>query len=208
MALLAMPPVLIATTYVAFTELSAALGPRFGYLAGFLFYWTVWCGVFPLWLLGPQQLRDLFRDVRPRLGRPACVGSVALLLPPAVGFGLAFPAAIASATGVVVLLSAVLAGGNAIAEEVLWRGCYARIFPGQRLLGYIYPTLGFALWHVSPQVIFPNSRPGGAVSFVVAAGIWGLCYGWVAWRTRSIRWTTVSHALLDFSGLGARIYLR
>jgi membrane protease YdiL (CAAX protease family) len=42
---------------------------------------------------------------------------------------------------------------------------------------------------------------------VGAAAMSGLQWGWVAWRTGSIRWTTVSHVLFDFSGLGARLYL-
>jgi membrane protease YdiL (CAAX protease family) len=32
-------------------------------------------------------------------------------------------------------------------EEVLWRGVYVREFPRQIVLGYLYPSLGFAVWH-------------------------------------------------------------
>jgi len=66
--------------------------------------------------------------------------------------------------------------------------------------------VGFAVWHFAPQSVFPNPRPGATVSLVVAAGIVGLMWGWVAHKTKSIRWTTLSHILFDFSGLGGRVY--
>jgi membrane protease YdiL (CAAX protease family) len=209
LAVLLMPPPLVLSTWGAFHAFDALLGPEPGYFAGFLFYWVAWCLGFPLLILGPRRLGRLFHDTRPRLGKPTWAGALALGLPPVIGFGAAFPSAIAGATGLEVMASAVLAAVNATAEEILWRGLFVETFPSEVFRGYAYPTLWFGLWHISPQqVIFPNPRPGGVVSFVVAAAIWGLCYGWVAWRTGSIRWTTLSHVLLDFSGLGARIYLR
>ncbi len=110
------------------------------------------------------------------------------------------------ATLPIVLASAAIAAVNAAGEEILWRGTYVRVFPGRRLLGHIYPALGFGVWHLAPQRVFPNPHPGGALSFVFVASLWGLLYGWVAQRTGSIRWTTLSHCLLDLSGLGATIY--
>ena len=49
--------------------------------------------------------------------------------------------------------------------------------------------------------------PGGAWSFVLVAGIFGLGWAWLAQRSGSIRWTTLGHVLFDFGGLGARLYL-
>jgi membrane protease YdiL (CAAX protease family) len=192
---------------LVFTTLGVWLGPRLGYLAGFALYWIGWCLVFPVLLAGPRRVLVCFRDARPRLGKPFWLGLLALLFPPAVGFSLAFPAALPTADICVIVTSAGIAVVNGIGEELLWRGLFIDVFPDRPALGYLYPTFGFALWHLAPQIIVPNTRPGGAVSFVIAAGVWGLCYGWVAWRTRSIRWTSLSHILLDFSGLGGRVYL-
>ncbi len=75
-----------------------------------------------------------------------------------------------------------------------------------RCWGISNPAAGFALWHLAPQSVVPSTYPGGVYSFVGGAALWGLLWGWVAWRTRSIRWTTLSHALLDFSGLGGAFY--
>ena len=68
--------------------------------------------------------------------------------------------------------------------------------------------MGFGLWHLAPVGVRPATYPGGAVSFVGVATLWGLIYGWVAQRNGSLRWTILSHNLLDFSGLGARVYFR
>jgi membrane protease YdiL (CAAX protease family) len=106
----------------------------------------------------------------------------------------------------VLVSSAALAIVNAIAEEVLWRGIYSSVFPRQLIRGYLYPAVGFALWHVVPQSIHPSQLRGGTKAFLAGAFFIGLGHGWVAWRTRSIRWTTLTHILTDFLGLGGFIY--
>lgn len=80
-------------------------------------------------------------------------------------------------------------------------------FPKGIWLGYLYPALGFAAWHLTPLSVRPSAMPGGAGGFAAGALFLGLCWGWVAWRTGSIRWTVVSHVLTDFLGLGALVYL-
>jgi len=72
--------------------------------------------------------------------------------------------------------------------------------------GYLYPAVGFALWHLVPQSIHPSRMRGGTKSFLAGAFFIGLGHGWVAWRTRSIRWTVLTHILTDFLGLGGLIY--
>ena len=206
-ALLATPWVLLGTTYLAFKGLVALWGPKWGYLAGFGFYWVLWCFVLPLWLLGWSGLRGSFRDVRPRLGKPGWVGALLLLLPIVGAASTVTVAKLPIVTLPILLGSAALALVNGTLEEVLWRGAYIQLFPGRLFMGYIYPTLGFALWHLAPQSVHPISMPGGVAAFITGATLMGACWGWVAWRTGSIRWSTLSHVLTDFLGLGATIYL-
>lgn len=206
--LVATPIILLATTYLAFRQFVALLGPRLGYLGGFLFYWIVWCILLPWWILGPGRLHDLFRPIDLRLGNPAWLGALFLVIPLLLGYGYAFPRAIGQATTTIILLSALIALVNGTLEEILWRGVYLAAFPDNWFLGYIYPAIGFGVWHLAPQSIFPNSAPGGNWSLVVVAVLVGLLWGWVARQTGSIFWVTISHILFDFSGLGARIYFR
>jgi uncharacterized protein len=205
-ALMLLPPLLLASTTAGYRVFAARLGPRWGYFAGFLSYWGVWALLVPLRVVGRWGLRELFRGGRPSLGQPRWIGLTCLLLPPLLGYSYAFPRQRRTATPTIVLASAGLALVNGTLEEVLWRGLYATVFPNRLILGYLYPTIGFAVWHVAPQTVVPSPYPGGTLSFVGSGAVVGLLYGWVAWRTRSIRWTTVSHVLFDFSGLGGRIY--
>jgi uncharacterized protein len=203
----ATPWVLLGTTYVAYQAFVSLWGPRLGYLAGFVFYWVIWGLLLPLWILGWQGIRDLFRDTRPRLGRPAWLGAVLLFLPIAGAASTVFIVKLPQASLPVILGSAALALVNGTLEEVLWRGAYIRVFPGKLFAGYIYPTIEFAIWHLAPQAIHPITMPGGVPAFIAGALFVGACWGWVAWRSDSILWPVVSHVLTDFLGLGATLYL-
>jgi membrane protease YdiL (CAAX protease family) len=205
-ALVAAPWALLLTTYLTYQQAVSAFGPRLGYLSGFLFYWIVWCGGFPLWVLGGDGVLALFRDLKPRFTSRKWLGILLLVAPLLLAYGYEFPRAVPEATLPIVLVSVVISVVNGIAEELLWRGTYARVFSDSVWWGYLYPTLGFAVWHFAPQSVFPNPRPGATVSLVVAAGIVGLMWGWVTYKTKSVRWTSLSHILFDFSGLGGRVY--
>lgn len=205
-ALIAAPPLLLASTHLCFQGFVALWGPRLGYFAGFLFYWLGWCLLFPLWILGRRGLGGLFRRPQPPFGRPAWLGALFLLLPLALGYGYAFPRALPRADWIILLSSAGIALVNGVLEEVLWRGTYVRVFPDSWWWGYAYPALGFGVWHLAPQSVFPNTAPGGNLSLVAVAVVVGLLWGWVVKRSGSIRWATLSHILFDFSGLGGRIY--
>jgi hypothetical protein len=159
--LLLLPPILMATTYVVFQRSVRRFGQGRGYLLGFLFYWIVWCLIVPLLLLAPQRLIDLFRDVPDRWGDPAWLGLICLVLPVVGGYAYFFPSAKRGATQPIILASLAHAIVNGVLEEVLWRGVYVAIFPGQWLLGVIYPAIGFGLWHLSLQSIFRT--PAAAV---------------------------------------------
>jgi hypothetical protein len=206
LALLLAPWLLLASTTTVFRRLAARFGPKRGYLGGFLFYWVFWCLLLPTWVLGPRRLPTLFRARAAPSSRPKRAELLALAVPPAVGYSLAFPRALGRADKKIVLASALQALINASAEELLWRGTYQAVFPKSFTLGYLYPTVGFAAWHYAPQVVFPSRYPGGRTSFVLSAGLFGLMWGRVASHNGTIAWSTISHVLLDFSGLGARIY--
>lgn len=206
--LLLLPPALIATTYAAFQRAARRWGPGRGYLVGFLFYWIGWCLIGPLLLIGPQKLIGLFQDVPNRLGDPAWLGVICLGLPVIGGYVFFFPAARRNASRSILLASAAHAVINGVLEEVLWRGVYGAIFPGQWLLGVIYPAIGFGLWHLSPQSIVPHTGGGGKYGFAFSAIFLGLAFGWVALSTGTILWVSVAHVLMDFAGMGGRAYLK
>jgi membrane protease YdiL (CAAX protease family) len=207
-ALLLVPPVLLASTWWTFHIVTESVGLTPGYLIGFLFYWLIWCLALPLVLLGRREVMEAFGHFRFAEIRPSVSDGTLLLLPLVLGYGYAFPRAIPGASSIVVLVSAILALVNAPLEELLWRGTYLKIFPESWWFGFVYPTMGFGLWHLAPLSVIPNRAPGGSVSFVAVSVLLGLIWGWVAKRSQSILWTSVAHMLFDFSGLGGRLYFR
>lgn len=182
--------------------LARRFGKKRGNLGGFLFYWIVWCLFIPLALLGPQTLAHLFRSVGSPFGQPWWLGAFCLLAPPLVAYVLIFPKALQKASSKLVLVSALLALINGPLEEILWRGAFITLFPGQIWLALLYPTVGFALWHLAPMSIFPYKGPGRRVALVVEVWFLGLLWAWVANNTGVILWIAIAHILIDFSALG------
>jgi hypothetical protein len=48
------------------------------------------------------------------------------------------------------------------------------LVPGQFWLALLYPSVGFALWHLAPMSIFPYKGPGGRSALV--AQVWFLSW--------------------------------
>lgn len=137
--LLIVPWLLLGTTYLVYQLLARRFGKKRGYLGGFLFYWIGWCLLFPLALLGPHALVQLFRSAGSPFGQPWWLGAFCLLAPPLVAYVLIFPKALQKASRKLVLVSALLALINGPLEEMLWRGAFITLFPGQFWLGLLYP---------------------------------------------------------------------
>jgi uncharacterized protein len=194
-ALLA-PVALTASTFVVFNWAVAAFGLRWGYITGFVFFWLVWCLGFSWWALGTRGIVEVFRDARPRLPTPTWVWIVLLAVPVVGGFATVWLPAAAAATLAVFVVATIIAVINATLEELFWRGVYARLFAGNLLLGWLYPAVAFAAWHVSPTSVL------GSTAVVVLGALYiGLVYGYIALRTQSVRWTTVAHILVNLAGV-------
>jgi len=200
------PLLLLLSTYLVFTAAVKILGLKPGYFVGFMFYWVVWCLALPLWLLGRDSVISMFRKVSEPLGKPKWLGALLLFVLPLFTLLYAFPMQLPRATMLIVFLSLAIAIINATCEEILWRGVYFKVFPRSIWWGCLYPAIWFGLWHYAPQSILSSSYPGGSHSLVLFAVILGLMWGWVAWKTKTVRWAALAHIILDFSGLGALFY--
>jgi membrane protease YdiL (CAAX protease family) len=93
---------------------------------------------------------------------------------------------------------------NAVGEELLWRGAYLDTFPGDVWRGAIWPWAGFTLWHLAPQIVLPSHH--GRAGFLGGAALVGAASARVAWTTRGLRWTLVSHVLTDACGVRAALF--
>lgn len=192
------PWALIATTFIVFPVAVDQLGPRWGYLTGFIFFWVGWCVTVPLWLLGARGVARLFRPASPRLPRPAWLWATLLAFPVAGGFATVFVPALEEVTAAALLLALVIAVLNGTLEEVFWRGTFAELFPDEPLTGWLYPAVMFTGWHIAPAL----ATGGRSLWFWFGTFYIGLVFGWVAYRTRTIRWTVPAHVLVNAMGPG------
>ncbi len=185
-------PLLLLPVMVGIFAVSARwLGAQAGYLTGFSFYWLFWCLFVPRCLLGKVEFTTILSD-RARL---FCgVNWLAALLWLVVTLAAVFMYAgeFVRAPLTLILLAAPLATLNGFCEEILWRGLYVCRFPQNPWLAILYPSLGFALWHLAPQVIFPAEN---VIGFVVSTFFLAMPYGYIAYRTGSAKWTALSHSL-------------
>jgi hypothetical protein len=194
----ALPVVVPIGMRVLFPALARRLGNRRGHLTGFALYWAG-CYLVPLGLLGWRRVRGLLREPGGPLPPPRRLAAAALLVPPlgAVATELApraraaGPMLLATAAGAAVV--------NATGEELLWRGLFVATFPDELVRGWLWPAAGFTLWHLAPLSVLPSRR--GTLGFLLPTALIGAGSGWVAWRTRSLRWTLPPHVVTDASGL-------
>ncbi len=176
---------------VVFVTCSHWLGTEAGYLLGFGFYWLFWCLLVPRWLLGKTKFTPILHDRAPLFSRANWLAAFLWLAVTLIAV-LMYVGEFVRAPLALILLAVPLATLNGFCEEILWRGLYVRLFPRNPWLAILYPSLGFALCHLAPQVVFPAENIFG---FVVSTFFLALPYGYIAYRTGSAKWTAISHSL-------------
>lgn len=189
-----------------FAVAGASLGRRRGYIAGFATYWTL-CLAVPLLLLGRRRFVELFTRGPQPFPSPRMLAAAALMLPAAGAIGVELIPNLRTASAKLLATSIGIATVNAVSEEVFWRGVPITEFPDDRWSGWLVPATGFTLWHLVP--LAARRRWSRVPGVLAGAALIGYGYGWVAWRTRSVRWTLPLHVLTDASGLRAvrRVWL-
>ncbi|MFJ6001250.1 CPBP family intramembrane glutamic endopeptidase [Arthrobacter sp. NPDC092385] len=192
------PAALPAVMLPVFRYTVRRFGQERGYQAGFAVYWALcWCLALPI--AGNSRLVGLWRAGNGSPAQPAVLLWSVLVIPPA---GAVATELIPNArkTSLPIALVAVGVGlTNALAEEVLWRGVPLAVFPGRRVLGWLWPSLCFTAWHLVPLSVRPH--PHGRWPVLLGAGLIGLGYGWAAQRTRSLLAVSIAHAATDACGV-------
>jgi len=184
------PLVLLVVMVPIFQGLSRAFGGSvIGWYLGLVVYWLIWCIAFPLWIIGKESIKTLIRPEKLTL-------KIFLLV--------LFPVVMASLYKLTLgmgyekqalwtfLLLLTTPFGNGFFEEILWRGVYMKLFPENILLRIIWPSIGFALWHVAPGSVSSNTN---VIGLVVGSGLMGFYLSFLAKKTKTIWWGVVAHTL-------------
>jgi membrane protease YdiL (CAAX protease family) len=180
-------PILVLMMIGVYRGAAHLFGSSLGWYVGFMIYWPLWCVLYPLWMLGWDEVKKLF-----------CSRKLVT-----TDWMLMFFYPIMSLIGVFlfdkqeqesgqVLLYILMCFGNGFFEEILWRGVYIRLFAGDIMWSFIWPTLWFAIWHYAPGSISPWTNV-----WVLMAGALGLgaSVSLLAMKTNSIRWSVIAHTL-------------
>jgi len=191
----ALMPVVMRAVFLATTN---TFGRHRGYQAGFAVYWAT-CWAAAAGIAGPRRLARTFRRGS-SLPVPRALAIVALAFPAVGAVVTEFaphvrrvgPAATAASIGIGLT--------NALAEEAFWRALPVAVFPDDPVRGWLWPAAGFTTWHVVP-LRTAGAPAGRTTALIVGAGLIGLGYGWVAFKTHSVAQTIGPHAITDASGV-------
>jgi membrane protease YdiL (CAAX protease family) len=199
------PAILILATLAVFQVTKSVTSEWVTHLTGFAFYWSVSGIIIPMILLGRQGYASLFTRAPVTWSAGLRLGVMGLFIPAAFGFLFVFPYLFPGEKNLLIPGLVLYALLNGTFEEVFWRGLFIKQFRGNFWLGVVYPGVLFGIWQLVPWALFEWwLRPPPEI--VLAVGIpFGLLFGWVAYRTGSIRLTVMAHVLANLAGVGALV---
>jgi membrane protease YdiL (CAAX protease family) len=95
------------------------------------------------------------------------------------------------------MLACVVAVINGPLEETAWRGAFMARFSDSRRLGFWLGWTLFSAWHLPLLLSHGIVFDGGWMALVGGAAGLGLLWSWIAWRTGSVFWVSIAHALTN-----------
>jgi len=186
---IAIPPILIAFMYPIFHLLAGALtNDRIAWYLGLIIYWLIWGTLFPLFIIGNENIKTLIRPQKPSR-RVFLLVAIPLILASIGRFMLGMEYEKESMWIYLLLLST--AFGNGFFEEVLWRGVYMQLFPKSIFYRMIWPSLWFAVWHYAPGSVLSD----WVVTLMIGAGVFGLYLSYLTKKTNTLWWSILTHSL-------------
>lgn len=205
--LLSIAPILCISMLILIPLLTVAIGRTAGYVVGFCIYWFIFC--LPVSVYNSNGLSSLGGIYTQKSNIPTIMRKLYYLLafiPCIATFFVVFKE-LASTAGLQVLFIALLfALINGTIEEMFWRGAFNKAFNNNIILAYIYPSIFFGIWHISLYLAKGIVYEGGFVSLVGGSFFMGLLWGWVAYKTNSIKIVTIAHIITNFFAFTGLIF--
>lgn len=187
--LLVATPLIVLLLIYLFPALTHSLGRSRGMAIALAIYWGAVCFGFGLTIIGPRNLKCLY--TRPKTAN--ALNLALAILPVMLVFFAAFLPITATLTPRILLLATLFAIINGTAEELFWRGAFIRHFSQDARYAVAYSLVLFTTWHIALALIKGANYQGGALALIGGAAIMGLLWGILAWRTKSVYLSTLSH---------------
>jgi membrane protease YdiL (CAAX protease family) len=205
--LIFIPPILCISMLLLMPFLTNKLGKTSGYIAGFCIYWFIFC--FPVSVYssnGVSKLSGIYSQTSNIKTTIRNIYYLFAFLPCIATFFVVFRV-IAPIAGFKVLVTALsFAIINGTFEEMFWRGTFNKVFSNNISLAYIYPSVFFGIWHIALYFAKGMIYQGGFISLVGGSFFMGLLWGWVAYKTKSIKILTIVHIITNFFAFTGLIF--
>lgn len=197
--LLCMAPIICIAMFLLMPFLTDVLGKTTGYITGSCIYWLAFCLPFSSYSCnGLSRLKEIYSQKANIKKTERNLLYVLAFIPCIATFFVVF-INIADQTGILLLVIALLyAFINGTFEEMFWRGAFNKVFNSNIILAYIYPTVFFGVWHIALYFAKGIVYQGGFIPLVGGSFFMGLLWGWVAYKTKSIKVVTMAHIITNF----------
>ena len=180
-------PILFVFMIAVYQGFAILLGKDLGWYAGFAIYWPIFCVAIPLLLVGSGQIIERYRIIK--INPKYLLVYLFPVFMTLIG-GLFMSAAERDFAGLIIWMG--MSVGNGVFEEILWRGVYPTLFPDNKLFGFAWPAIWFSIWHFAPGSLSQNFQP---IILVSGALMLGVSFGWGAFKTKSLFWSSTGHTL-------------
>lgn len=200
-------PILCISMLLLIPLLTHKIGKTAGYIGGFCIYWFVFCLPVSLYICdGLGGLKEVYSQKSNIKSSKKVIWYLMALMPCIATFFIVFKNFAPVAEFQVLVIALVYAIINGTIEELFWRGIFNNIFNDNIFLAYIYPTIFFGIWHISLYFSKGMVYQGGFLSLVGGAFFMGLLWGWVSYKTKSIKIVTIAHIITNFFAFTGMIF--
>lgn len=199
-------PILCGAMICLVPLLTTTLGKTYGYILSFCIYWFVFCIPITVYTLGGfGKLKAIYSLKSDMVAKRKIAYYFLAFVPCIAVFFVVFIKLIPEISAGIILIALFFALINGTIEELLWRGVYNKVFGDRVLFAFIYPTIFFSVWHIGLYFARGIQYQGGFASLVGGAAFMGCLWGWIAFRTKSIKIVSIAHIVVNFFAFTALI---
>ncbi len=172
-----------------------------------LVYWCVFCLPLTFYHLGHGDAKSIYAKASGAAKSAEKAALTVLAFVPCLGTLVAvFLPRLTQIPALALAAALFYAVINGTVEELFWRGVFIKFFPNDPVRGWLLPTALFGAWHIALYYIKGMAYQGGFVALAGGATAMGLLWGFVAFRTKSIRVVTIAHIAANFFAFSGMIY--
>lgn len=188
--------IMLPFTFILFQITTLLLGPKWGYITGFLAYWA-YCLMIAWFLSGSDW--NYFKALwnQPQNNKYTTWIGLAAFIPVFGVFFVSFLPNVARLTLPTAGLLIFMALLNGSIEELYWRGLYLIEYPNNPRIGFLLAWILFGAWHVSVWFARGMIYKDGFLALVGGAYGLGLIWTWVARSNGNLRAVVPAHILAN-----------